>query len=118
MFTDGRCPYHPDAHFTGNPCGLEVKIVEHLDMIACEPERHDHCLLAGNTAQCILYVRLQPGIVGTTAPALKRERPASPSELLSDSACRLIKLLDISRQPVHRKRNAMSGENQLGSLAA
>ena len=64
-------------HLAHSRC-LVIEVVQHLDVIAHEPNRADNCCPESARvlrAQVVAHIRFEPRILGTSAATLIHERP-------------------------------------------
>jgi hypothetical protein len=76
-------PHHGDTALVTNRARLGVEIVEHFHVVRDETDRHDHHLRARiHFAQHISHIRLEPRLIGRTAPALIHQAPGRNPDAL------------------------------------
>jgi len=100
-------------------CGLDVQIVQKLDVIRDEPDgHHDRVALAvrGEPRQDIGDVGLEPRLLRAAAPALIGERPARVAEAFGDGPRRRRQIADV-RRPVRLTTGTLWAVNTSGDHA-
>src|SRR5213594_2837620 len=83
MIVHSRRAMKGEASGGGHPTGLDVEVVQYLDVIAHEADRHDDgaaLAVSREAPEHGGHVRLEPRLARTSTPALVRDRPASVAE--------------------------------------
>src|ERR1700737_3051408 len=105
MGPDGRRPHHRNSGRPRNCAGLDVEIVQHLDVVAQEADRdHDFWLSIRNDG--VTNVRFEPRLPRIPAPALKGQFPVLTTDGMRRQTRTLPELLDIRVPTPHRYRDA------------
>src|ERR671918_757258 len=91
MIVDALRACHRQPDLLAHGGGLDVEVVQHLDVIADEPERteHDSPEIASVLAQVVVHIRTKPGIFGTAAAAMihscrRKRQTGSGAEMFSE----------------------------------
>src|SRR2546425_10374 len=115
MIVPSRRAMKAEASGGGHPTGLDVEVVQHLDVIAHEADRHDAgvALAVGREApEHGGHVRLEPRLARASTPALVSDRPASVAEAPRDGTRRRSQVRHVGRGLGHRDRHAVRREDQ------
>ena len=101
----------------GNRRRLDVQVVEHLDMIADEPDGHHDHRLPAEFRQDPADIGFEPRFARIAAAALIGEPPTFNPQFLRDQPARLHQLRGVSALRVHHGGNAVGGKNDLSAGA-
>ena len=117
MCADRFAANHVQAKLPARVDGFAIEVKQDFHVVGQEPDwNHGHVIHAGFLQICemIADVRLQPGILRPSTPALIDELPAVPrnSDGLSDEPTALGELLDVVTTIRHRIRNAVSRKRE------
>ena len=100
-------PAHRDAVIFCDLFGLDVEVIEHLDMVANETDGRDDDIFAtfgGQFSNSVADVGFEPRIGRFAAAALIGERPAAVAQLISNQTSAGLKLLHVRRLRGHGDR--------------
>ena len=121
MVVDRRGTHEAQTELIGDGPRLDVEVVEHLDVVADEADRHHddvpHAALR-QRAERLADVGLEPRVARVAAAALVGNRPARVAEALGNGAGAGLDLRDVRRPGRHRCRDAVGGEDHLPRTAA
>ena len=102
--------------FLGDPSGFGIQVVQNLDVVAYESERHDDRVAHASACQPnegVPDVGLQPRDVRRTAAALVGDRPGRAVHAAGYQARALVHLAGVGRAARRPGRQAVRGEDDV-----
>ena len=116
VVVDGFRTNHRQADVAADLRGFVIEVVQHLDVIAHETNRHEHHgghAASARFANVVADIRTQPWILGTAATALEHHRPVAHGGRIGNESRRFDDLPVVACRAAHRKRHAVRGEDHL-----
>src|SRR5439155_25909331 len=95
---DGRLAMERQARRSRGGGGLDVQVVQHLDVVAHEPDGHDDDVTSSRRPEVlerVVDVGLEPRIPRAAAPALVRQAPRAVMDTLCHGRRRRVEVVDV-----------------------